>query len=217
MLDWHWNEVADNFIELMQTDAADSCTVEDIIVCQHRLQEIIMRENRQANQSDTEPDQVERHEDSDEEEEFKEGAAALTTVHEQSDFTESATIQDRFATRCSLCNSQKTVGQRDPAYCDVHGEHDHAGAQNFTELADSTTLIYQQRGRQGQFYSDVSFCEEQSDAEENDLMLSNEVDADSEEDASNCRQCSKFGSGQSARLAQEAAAALLGQNMGSAY
>ena len=128
MLDWHWNEVADNFIELMQTDAADSCTVEDIIVCQHRLQEIIMRENRQANQSDTEPEQVERQEDSDEEEEFKEGAAALTTVHEQSDFTESAIIHDRFATRCSLCNSQKTVGQRDPAYCDVHGEHDHAGA-----------------------------------------------------------------------------------------
>lgn len=33
MLDWQWNEVADNFIELMQTDAADSCTIEDIIVC----------------------------------------------------------------------------------------------------------------------------------------------------------------------------------------
>ena len=48
-------------------------------------------------------------------------------------------------------------------------------------------------------------------------MLSNEVDADSSDEASNCRQCSKFGSGQSARLAQEAAAALLGQNMGSAY
>ena len=78
-------------------------------------------------------------------------------------------------------------------------------------------MIYQQRGRQGQFYSDVSFCEGQSDAEENDLMLSNEVDADSEDEAPNCRQCSKFGSGQSARLAQEAAAALLSQNVGSAY
>ena len=48
MLDWQWNEVADNFIDLMQTEAPDSCTIEDVIVCQHRLQEIIARETEAA-------------------------------------------------------------------------------------------------------------------------------------------------------------------------
>ncbi len=33
MLDWQWNEVADNYIELMQTEAPDACSLNDIIVC----------------------------------------------------------------------------------------------------------------------------------------------------------------------------------------
>ena len=33
MLDWHWNEVADSFIDLMQTEACDACTIEDVILC----------------------------------------------------------------------------------------------------------------------------------------------------------------------------------------
>lgn len=33
MLDWQWSDVADNFMELMQTEVPDSCTFEDVIVC----------------------------------------------------------------------------------------------------------------------------------------------------------------------------------------
>ena len=45
MLDWQWNEVADSFIDLMQTKTADACSLDDVIRCQHRLQEIIIRES----------------------------------------------------------------------------------------------------------------------------------------------------------------------------
>lgn len=31
-------------MELMETEAQDACTLEDVILCQHRLQEIILRE-----------------------------------------------------------------------------------------------------------------------------------------------------------------------------
>ena len=44
MIDWQWNQVADSFMELMETEAEDACTLEDVILCQHRLQEIIIRE-----------------------------------------------------------------------------------------------------------------------------------------------------------------------------
>ena len=45
MIEWQWVEVADNFIELMQTDAPDSCSIDNVIECQHRLKEVIIREN----------------------------------------------------------------------------------------------------------------------------------------------------------------------------
>ena len=33
MLDWQWHDVADSFVELMQTDASDACSLNDIIRC----------------------------------------------------------------------------------------------------------------------------------------------------------------------------------------
>ena len=44
MLDWQWHEVADNFILLMQTEAADACSLSDVIACQQQLQRLILEE-----------------------------------------------------------------------------------------------------------------------------------------------------------------------------
>jgi len=128
MLDWQWSEVADSFIDLMSTAAPDACSLEDVIVCQHRLQEIICREtmpNATTSDADTEEDFEEEGE-----------RRILTTVPEASDLTESAVmINDRIIARCSC----RDLNGRLPC-CSVHGEIGH-GTQNFSELADQTTLI----------------------------------------------------------------------------
>ena len=33
MLDWQWTEVADNFIDLMQTENEDACNLGDVVAC----------------------------------------------------------------------------------------------------------------------------------------------------------------------------------------
>lgn len=33
MLDWQWTDVADSFIDLMQTVACDACSFEEIVLC----------------------------------------------------------------------------------------------------------------------------------------------------------------------------------------
>ena len=33
MLDWQWTDVADSFIELMQTESVDACSLEEIVEC----------------------------------------------------------------------------------------------------------------------------------------------------------------------------------------
>lgn len=50
MLDWQWHQVADQFITLTKTESPDSCTFEDVILCSHRLREMIEHQ-RQATAS----------------------------------------------------------------------------------------------------------------------------------------------------------------------
>lgn len=90
---------------------------------------------------------------------------------------------DKFATRCSCTESSQQAlssGRQNPQYCNVHGEYDPAGAQNFTELADSTTLIYRQRlhhddddgDDEGSFSGE--YGRQRQQRRDDDMILSNE-------------------------------------------
>ena len=47
MVDWQWHDVADSFLELMQTEAEDACSLDEVLHCQQLLHEIILREQEQ--------------------------------------------------------------------------------------------------------------------------------------------------------------------------
>jgi len=46
MIDWNWIEVADSFLELMETEAPDACSFDDVSMVLRQLQDIIIREGQ---------------------------------------------------------------------------------------------------------------------------------------------------------------------------